>query len=148
MSLPTNISLTSSPDWKDYQLLDSGNGKTLERFGNYLLIRPRPQAIWSTTLPSSEWKKANAVLVEEKQEFGGKWNILNPMDKSWMMSYKDLKFQLQLKGGKLLHRDDVPALGLAFRAEHRQHAIGHAPTGRRELHSLGTVPASAGVPVP
>ena len=100
MSLPTNIILTSSPDWKDYQLLDSGNGKTLERFGNYLLIRPRPQAIWSTTLPSSEWKKANAVLVEEKQEFGGKWNILNPMNKSWMMSYKDLKFQLQLSSSR------------------------------------------------
>lgn len=100
MSLPTNITLTSSPDWKDYQLLDSGDGKTLERFGNYLLIRPRPQAIWATSLPSSEWKKANAVLVEEKQEFGGKWNMLNPMDKSWNISYKDLKFQLQLSSSR------------------------------------------------
>lgn len=57
MSLPNNITLTSSPDWKDYQLLDSGDGKTLERFGKYLLVRPRPQAIWATSLPSSEWKK-------------------------------------------------------------------------------------------
>lgn len=96
MSLPNNITLTSSPDWKDYQLLDSGDGKTLERFGKYLLVRPRPQAIWATSLPSSEWKKANAILVEEKQEYGGKWNILNPMDKSWTIDYKDLKFQLQL----------------------------------------------------
>jgi len=100
MSLPTNIILTSSPDWKDYQLLDSGDGKTLERFGKYLLVRPRPQAIWSPTLPSSEWKKANAILVEEKQEYGGKWNILNPMDKSWVISYKDLKFQLQLSSSR------------------------------------------------
>ena len=100
MSLPSNIILTSSPDWKDYQLLDSGNGKTLERFGKYLLVRPRPQAIWSTTLSASEWKKANAVLVEEKQEYGGKWNILNPMDKSWTISYKDLKFQLQLSSSR------------------------------------------------
>lgn len=100
MSLPNNIILTSSPDWKDYQLLDSGNGKTLERFGKYLLIRPRPQAIWSTSLPSSEWKKANAILVEEKQEYGGKWNLLNPMDKAWIISYKDLKFQLQLSSSR------------------------------------------------
>lgn len=100
MTLPHNIILTSSPDWKDYQLLDSGNGKTLERFGKYLLVRPRPQAIWSTTLPSTEWKKANAVLVEEKQEYGGKWNILNPMDKAWTISYKDLKFQLQLTSSR------------------------------------------------
>ncbi len=100
MSLPNNIILTSSPDWKDYQLLDSGNGKTLERFGKYLLVRPRPQAIWSTSLPSSEWKKANAILVEEKQEYGGKWNLLNPMDKAWIISYKDLKFQLQLSSSR------------------------------------------------
>lgn len=100
MSLPNNIVLTSSPDWKDYQLLDSGDGKTLERFGKYLLVRPRPQAIWSPGLPSSDWKKANAILVEEKQEYGGKWNILNPMDKAWMISYKDLKFQLQLSSSR------------------------------------------------
>ena len=100
MSLPNNITLTSSPDWKDYQLLDSGDGKTLERFGKYLLVRPRPQAIWTTSLPSSEWKKANAILVEEKQEYGGKWNILNPMDKSWTIDYKDLKFQLQLTSSR------------------------------------------------
>ncbi|NLB71352.1 MAG: class I SAM-dependent rRNA methyltransferase [Chloroflexi bacterium] len=96
MSIPTKIHLTPSPDWKDYQLLDSGNGKTLERFGKYLLIRSRPQAIWSASLPTSEWKKANATLVEEKQEYGGKWNILNPMEKSWTIGYKDLRFQLQL----------------------------------------------------
>lgn len=100
MSLTPEIHLTPSPDWKDYALIDSGNGKTLERFGDYLLIRPRPQAIWAPTLPSSEWKKANAVLVEEKQEYGGKWNILNPMDKSWTASYKDLRFQLQLTSSR------------------------------------------------
>ena len=96
MNLPNNLFLTNSPDWKDYALLDSGDGKSLERFGKYLLIRPRPQAIWPRSLASSEWKKANATLIEEKQEYGGKWNILNPMDKSWAINYKDLKFQLQL----------------------------------------------------
>jgi 23S rRNA (cytosine1962-C5)-methyltransferase len=100
MSLPAKIQLTTSPDWKDYALLDSGNGRTLERFGKYLLIRPRPQAIWPPSLPSSEWKRANAVLVEEKQEYGGKWEILNPMEKTWTASYKDLRFQLQLSSSR------------------------------------------------
>ncbi len=100
MNMPKNIILTSSPNWKDYQLLDSGDGKTLERFGKYLLIRPRPQAIWPRSLPSSEWKKANATLVEEKQEYGGKWNILNPMEKNWVIAYKDLNFQLQLSSSR------------------------------------------------
>ena len=100
MSLPAKIQLTTSPDWKDYALPDSGNGRTLERFGKYLLIRPRPQAIWPPSLPSSEWKRANAVLVDEKQEYGGKWEILNPMEKSWTASYKDLRFQLQLSSSR------------------------------------------------
>ena len=100
MNLPNNLLLTNSPDWKDYALLDSGDGKSLERFGKYLLIRPRPQAVWPRSLASSEWKKANATLIEEKQEYGGKWNILNPMDKSWTINYKDLKFQLQLASSR------------------------------------------------
>ncbi len=53
MSLPKNIILTTSPDWKDYQLLDSGDGKTLERFGNILLVRPRPQAGQQACLPAN-----------------------------------------------------------------------------------------------
>ena len=95
MTLPNTLLLTNSPDWKDYALLDSGDGKSLERFGRYTLIRPRPQAVWPRSL-TSEWKKANATLIEEKQEYGGKWNIHNQMDKSWTINYKDLKFQLQL----------------------------------------------------
>ncbi|MBP7213267.1 MAG: class I SAM-dependent methyltransferase [Anaerolineaceae bacterium] len=100
MNLPNNLLLTNSPDWKDYSLLDSGDGKSLERFGKYLLIRPRPQAVWPRSLASGEWRKANATLIEEKQEYGGKWNILNPMDKSWTINYKDLKFQLQLASSR------------------------------------------------
>lgn len=100
MNLPNNLLLTNSPDWKEYALLDSGDGKSLERFGKFLLIRPRPQAVWPRSLASTEWKKANATLIEEKQEYGGKWDILNPMDKSWTIKYKDLKFQLQLTSSR------------------------------------------------
>lgn len=96
----THLILEASPNWKDYCLLDSGDGKTLERFGPYLLIRPRPQAIWNKSLPASEWKKANALLVEEQQEYGGKWTILNPMEKSWKLSYGNLRFQAQLSSSR------------------------------------------------
>ena len=96
----TPLILEASPKWKDYQLLDSGDGKTLERFGPYLLIRPRPQAIWAKSLPSSEWKKAHALLVEEQQEYGGKWTLLNPMEKSWKLSYGSMRFQAQLSSSR------------------------------------------------
>lgn len=94
------LTLEPSNNWKDYDLLDSGDGKTLERFGPYTLIRPRPQAIWPRTLPGSAWKKANATLVEEKQEYGGKWEMLNPMEKAWPLTYKQLRFQAQLSNSR------------------------------------------------
>lgn len=94
------LKLETSPNWEDYALLDSGDGKTLERFGPYLLIRPRPQAIWSPGLPASEWKSAHALLIEEQQEFGGKWKLLREMERAWPMRYRDLRFQAQLSSSR------------------------------------------------
>ena len=90
------ILLQASEGWTDYQLLDSGDGKTLERFGPNLLIRPEPQAIWHKSLPTEAWQKAHAVMQEENKEYGGQWKLLKPIEKSWEMSYKSLRFQVQL----------------------------------------------------
>lgn len=58
--------------WKDYSLIDSGDGRKLERYGAYILDRPEPQAIWSRRLPVAEWAKAHAIF--DKGEGGiGKW---------------------------------------------------------------------------
>ena len=54
------ISLLTSFDWQDYELLDSGSGQKLERYGPYRLVRPEPEAIWSPALPEKEWKAAHA----------------------------------------------------------------------------------------
>jgi 23S rRNA (cytosine1962-C5)-methyltransferase len=54
--------LTTST-WPDYELLDSGNFQKLERFGQYVLARPEPQAIWDAALPPSEWHKADATFA-------------------------------------------------------------------------------------
>ncbi|MBQ2229009.1 MAG: hypothetical protein II424_01205, partial [Bacteroidales bacterium] len=43
--------------WKDYELLDSGDGEKLERFGAYVLSRPEPKALWTKSLPQSEWAR-------------------------------------------------------------------------------------------
>jgi len=94
-SLP-EIKLLASENWREYALLDSGEGKTLERFGPYLLISPEPQAVWKKTLPPAEWQKAHAVLREENKEYGGSWQQLKPMEKAWEMHYQSLTFQLQL----------------------------------------------------
>ena len=64
-----NLKLIHPSSWKDYELIDSGNFEKLERFGQYILIRPEPQAIWNKSLAEEEWKKmAHAKFVREQKD--------------------------------------------------------------------------------
>lgn len=81
--------------WKDYELVDSGRGEKLERFGKYTLIRPEPKALWDKTLPESAWTKAAHVRFTPGAGFGkagkedsGTWDRLKRMDDQWQISYK------------------------------------------------------------
>ena len=51
--------------WQDYQVLDTGDGEKLERWGKYILRRPYPQVIWPKTLPIKEWEKAEDVYKRQ-----------------------------------------------------------------------------------
>jgi 23S rRNA (cytosine1962-C5)-methyltransferase len=55
------IQLLSPQNWKDYELIDCGNFEKLERFGNVILIRPEPQAVWGKRYPESEWTKQHHI---------------------------------------------------------------------------------------
>ena len=48
--------------WADYALVDSGNGRKLERYGPYTVVRPEPQCLWSPALPAKVWEDADAVF--------------------------------------------------------------------------------------
>ncbi|MET0274370.1 MAG: class I SAM-dependent rRNA methyltransferase, partial [Phenylobacterium sp.] len=48
--------------WGDYALLDSGNGRKLERYGPYTVVRPEPQCLWTPALPEAVWGAADAVF--------------------------------------------------------------------------------------
>jgi len=77
------------PDgWTDYELIDTGEGKKLERWGNYVMVRPDPRIIWGEKRPE-EWEKAGAVFEGEK------WTFRNPPPQNWVVSYKDIKFKLK-----------------------------------------------------
>jgi 23S rRNA (cytosine1962-C5)-methyltransferase len=101
-----NIKLLHPSSWKDYELIDSGEGQKLERFGKYTLIRPEPQAIWSKILPDKEWcTLANARFDrEQKDKFRfsddvkGGWILNKGMPESWQVQYhyNDLKLTLRL----------------------------------------------------
>jgi 23S rRNA (cytosine1962-C5)-methyltransferase len=73
----------------DYELIDSGEGRRLERFGKYLLDRPDPEVLWKKTLPESEWNKADAV-------FKNRWINKSHIPEKWQINVDDLKFWLKL----------------------------------------------------
>ncbi len=81
------IHLLSSPRWKDYELLDSGNGLKLERFGSYSFIRPEIQALWRPSLPIASWDSADAVFQPSGEESGGHWLIKKKIREQWEMTY-------------------------------------------------------------
>lgn len=84
--------------WKSYALLDSGNFQKLEQFGDYILKRPEPQAIWQPFLPEKEWKNKNIIQFEPTSSHAGNW-IGNKTD-HWNIEYQSdgytLKFHLSL----------------------------------------------------
>ena len=76
----------------DYELIDSGDGEKLERYGKYVLRRPDPQALWKKVLPESEWKKADATFSGDKKV----WKKKNEsMQNEWQISFDNLKFNIK-----------------------------------------------------
>jgi 23S rRNA (cytosine1962-C5)-methyltransferase len=98
--MPPELVLLSSPAWTDYELLDSGNGRKLERFGPYILNRPEHQAIWQQSLPEVKWKAAQAFFnAVGGEEMGGNWQFRQPIA-PWEMHYQGLRFRAQLGGSR------------------------------------------------
>lgn len=89
------FTLLSSPDWTDYELIDSGAGSKLERFGSYRFVRPEPQAIWQPTLGEREWRQADAVFRTDGETEGGRWAFNREIEPQWVMRYKGLSFWAQ-----------------------------------------------------
>ena len=84
----------------DYELVDSGDGEKLERYGNVILSRPDPQVLWSKGLTGLEWNKALAVFT--RAGTSGKWKISSETKQPWNVSLNGLTFQLQLLPSKHL----------------------------------------------
>ncbi len=88
------------PDkWKDYELLDAGDGMKLERWGRYVLSRPDPQAIWPATLDPSRWKKADAYYIRSSSG-GGHWEYNRDLPERWIIAYGPLSFYVWLSDFK------------------------------------------------
>ena len=93
--------------WKDYELLDSGNFEKLERFGQYIMARPEPKALWDKTMSDTEWNrlihtrfKTGAGFGKAGKEDSGTWEKAKKMADQWVIRYsgaqEGLDFRLRL----------------------------------------------------
>lgn len=88
-----------TPNIPDYELLDTGDGEKLERFGKYVVRRPEPQAIWHKSLKESEWLKADASFLRDaKSEERGEWRLKPTMPSRWNVAfdYKSMHIRMRL----------------------------------------------------
>lgn len=81
--------------WKDYEIIDAGNDEKLERWGNTLLLRPDPQAIW----PMETKEQVDARYIRSSSG-GGHWSFFKKLPESWTISYDDLRFIVRPTGFK------------------------------------------------
>ena len=84
-----------TPEWSEYELVDSGAGRKLERFGEFMLVRPEPQARWTAKLPAKGWEAADGEFVKAGNEQQGEWKFRTPIPARWAMQRNDLKFWVQ-----------------------------------------------------
>lgn len=86
-------------DWQDYEIIDMANGEKLERWADYVLVRPDPQIIWNKKSFPKEWEKANAKYHRSKQG-GGSWEYKKQLPNNWTVKYKELVFNIKPMGFK------------------------------------------------
>ncbi|HEX8765369.1 MAG TPA: class I SAM-dependent methyltransferase [Candidatus Acidoferrum sp.] len=85
---------TLIPEWTEYELLDSGGRKKLERFGEFTLVRPEPQAKWTTALPPKSWEGADGEFLRQSGP-RGEWKFRKAIPAQWMLQRKNLRFWVE-----------------------------------------------------
>jgi 23S rRNA (cytosine1962-C5)-methyltransferase len=98
------MTLLTPTAWTDYELVDTGAGEKLERYGKYILRRPEPQAVWKPSLPGKEWAHlANATFLREisqqKESEKGEWILKPGMPDRWMIGYEWQGLKLKMRLG-------------------------------------------------
>jgi 23S rRNA (cytosine1962-C5)-methyltransferase len=110
------IQLLTPNTWPEYELIDTGGYEKLERFGQYVLIRPEPQAVWNKSLPVADWERqAIATFRRDKAASGrntgdrqpgegGYWNQKPGLRDPWFVGFReeslDFRLKLSLSGSK------------------------------------------------
>jgi 23S rRNA (cytosine1962-C5)-methyltransferase len=83
-----------------YSLLDSGDGRKLEKAGPYTIIRPEAEAIWKPALGKNQWQNAHAEFVVTSEKNGGHWETYKKIPDTWLVSYQGIQVRLELGNSK------------------------------------------------
>jgi 23S rRNA (cytosine1962-C5)-methyltransferase len=86
--------ILAGTSWDDYGLVDSGNGRKLERYGKYQFIRPEPQAMWQPRLGT--WDAHGELVPGSDEDGGGRWQYDKPVpQEGWPLKWRDVEFTAQ-----------------------------------------------------
>lgn len=90
-----------TPDFQDYELIDTGNFEKLERFGRYVTRRPEPQAIWRPSLAEEEWRRLSdaSFLRDARSDERGEWRLREGMPSRWTVEYRYRRMRLRMRLG-------------------------------------------------
>ncbi|UHA73040.1 class I SAM-dependent methyltransferase [Paenibacillus sp. 481] len=81
-------------DWNDYELIDTGGGEKLERWGDVVLRRPDPQIIWPLEKETNNWRNIHGHY-HRSSAGGGQWDMKKPVPERWTIRYRDLQFYIR-----------------------------------------------------
>jgi len=118
--------------WNDYELLDSGDGMKLERYGDVIVSRPETQAIWKPAQPEL-WKKAHATF--EWKDGKSTWELSSQVPESWALSWNDVKFTARLTAFK--HTGIFPEQETNWQWMDKVIKDNEAPTSLKVLNLFG-----------
>lgn len=94
----TDYNILTIPSEKDYELLDSGDGEKLERYGDVVVARPDPQTLWKKNLSEEDWQKADAYFYRDSTD--ANWNVRRELPERWPIEIAGLKFWIKLSAFK------------------------------------------------
>ena len=114
--------------WKDFEVLDTGDGEKLERWGEVILRRPDPQTIWPKADPAL-WRQAQA-WYHRSDKGGGEWEFFSRLPEKWVITHEALRFYVRPTGFKHTGLFPEQAANWVWMAEKLRES------GRREMRVL------------
>jgi len=89
-----NTTILTTKQSKDYELIDSGDSEKLERYGEVVVSRPDPQALWPKLLDANVWNKAKAIFAHESNDKGG-WQVKSGVPEKWPITFGGMRFNIR-----------------------------------------------------